>query len=493
MRRIGTFFLATLLMCGAADARSKGGFSGGSKGFSSGSKSFSSGSSSKSVFSSAPSRPATAPTTSFKGFSAPASKASEPVRPPVASFDSVGARAQAEKASQDAFRASQERARATAAPREPLFRSEPRPQPSVATVQNRTTSGDGRVAANNNSAPVANDNRSRTIVIERTVNGGMPDWYWIWLLSNQNQNNRSRDEWLYHNQSTLSPAQMQELRSKDVGLEERLRKLESEGLKRDPNAPIPEEAASARPAVKEASSGGSSFLLWAAFAILASTVIFLVFVRGTPTKKNRSMTASPQPADRQERQETLMPNVFNPLGFTVGGYVRIETVELMNATFQVVLISEFTRQVGKRTLRFVDYALHDPHFGDGEGTYVTLRALPQEDRSNKLVLWRPKSEFGFSDEFMSILNEPELRDDESGLTYQKVGAFEAQVRELSEDGLNTLSLKYWDFVNTEGKEPRFFLVEMDTSDREGWTQTYTGSEVSVDDVKSIAGNTSKVA
>ena len=80
------------------------------------------------------------------------------------------------------------------------------------------------------------------------------------------------------------------------------------------------------------------------------------------------------PAD--EKPEVELPSDFyNPLKFKFGGYVRVDTPDLSSATFSVDMVSELTRSIGGKTLKVTDYSLHDPDFGDKEGTWVTVRCI----------------------------------------------------------------------------------------------------------------------
>jgi hypothetical protein len=102
---------------------------------------------------------------------------------------------------------------------------------------------------------------------------GISPWFWIWLMDH----NSNRDEWVYHHRDQISEQQMQELRRRDAGLDDRLRRLEQSGVQRDPSIKvdgIDERAHSVAP-----STHHSHAWLWIGITILILALFYwLVFV-----------------------------------------------------------------------------------------------------------------------------------------------------------------------------------------------------------------------
>ena len=181
-------------------------------------------------------------------------------------------------------------------------------------------------------------------------------------------------------------------------------------------------------------------------------------------------------------------DLYNPLKLSLGGFVKIATPDYIAYTFSIEMMSEFTRQIAKRTLKFVDYSLFDPDRGQ-DGTYITLRVIPQDDGKLDCLLLRPKDELPFSKELQKALKGKELVDNESQVKYTMRASHKASIREAKADGsVNRLQVEYWDFINEEEQQPRFYVVEMDLSDREGMIQTYTGSLIAKEDVKPVGSH-----
>lgn len=188
------------------------------------------------------------------------------------------------------------------------------------------------------------------------------------------------------------------------------------------------------------------------------------------------------------KRKPLVIDLYNPLKLSVGGYVRIETPEFFGYTFSVEKIAEFTRRIGKSTIRSVDYVLWDPDKGE-EGVEVTVRVLPGNAEGEfKCYLLRQTGEFAHDDDYDHALKKDEI--EAEGVLYQKVGMNNAELREVTADGTSSLRLRYWDFINEEGPEPRLFVVELDLSDREGVISTFTGHPLPYGDVKPVSGHTS---
>lgn len=201
----------------------------------------------------------------------------------------------------------------------------------------------------------------------------------------------------------------------------------------------------------------------------------------------RGKSAQP-PRTAETRHAEALPGIFNPLKLSIGGFLRIETPELVARTFSVEQLSEFTRYIAKRELKFTDYALSDPTAGTN-GLWVTIRAIPKDSENLDCMLLTCRFESGYTPELAAALEGDTIVDQDSGVTYRKVGSYECSIRKVSKDGINRLSLKYWDFVNEEEPQPRFYIVEMDQSDREGWIEAYFGTRLSHQDVVPIAGHT----
>lgn len=67
-------------------------------------------------------------------------------------------------------------------------------------------------------------------------NDGFSPWFWLWLMDRPHY----RDQWVYHNYDRMDPARLAELKRNDADLDNRLRALEAQGVKRDPSYVPPE-------------------------------------------------------------------------------------------------------------------------------------------------------------------------------------------------------------------------------------------------------------
>ena len=199
--------------------------------------------------------------------------------------------------------------------------------------------------------------------------------------------------------------------------------------------------------------------------------------------------SKPPPTPVQQVNTAAMPTVFNPLKFAVGGFVRIQAGGLDARTFSVENVEEYTRRIGTEKLVFTDYVFLDT---DGkEETWATVRVIPKTKGGYDCLLLSPRFESGYTDELAKALEGDTLKDDESEVIYRKLGQFKASVREISADGTKRRDVEYWDFINEEEAQPRFYLVEMDLSDRKGWIQTFLGTPIAIEDVAPISGHTSQ--
>lgn len=113
-------------------------------------------------------------------------------------------------------------------------------------------------------------------------------WFWMWLMEHNNQ--RQRDDWVYHNRDRVSQEQMDQLRRRDSGIDERLRKLESDGVKRDTEYRIPEseyrnKTVTAPAETSATSSGFKTFWLTIGFMLLLGAFVYLVFFKRFPSRR----------------------------------------------------------------------------------------------------------------------------------------------------------------------------------------------------------------
>lgn len=192
---------------------------------------------------------------------------------------------------------------------------------------------------------------------------------------------------------------------------------------------------------------------------------------------------------RNDERPATPPDLYNPLKLALGGFVRIDTPELMAATFSVEWISEFTRHIGGQKLMSVDYSLHDPDFGGEGGTYLTVRVIPQDRNELGCFVLFPDVEEPYSREVEAIIDSAgEIKVGDK--VYRKEGAYEASLREVSSEGLKRLTIKYGDFSLVEGTGHPYYVAEMDLTDKKGLYHGYFAEPIHRDDVKPIAGHTS---
>ena len=192
------------------------------------------------------------------------------------------------------------------------------------------------------------------------------------------------------------------------------------------------------------------------------------------------------PVDENPKVE-LPANFYNPLGFALGGYVRVGTTELSSATFSVDILSELTRSIGGKALKVTDYSLHDPDFGEAkDGTWLTVRCIDQGKGKFDCVLLFPHQEMKYSLDMEKKLKAKEYVDKGAKVKYQKFAENKASLREIPREENTPKSITYYDYVNNDGPELRLYVIEV--NDETGWIQTYHGTPLDPLDVKAIAGH-----
>ena len=183
---------------------------------------------------------------------------------------------------------------------------------------------------------------------------------------------------------------------------------------------------------------------------------------------------------------------FNPMKLSIGGYVGIDTTNYFKKTFSVEKIGEFTRQIGTRSLLFADYVLKSED--EGKETWVTVRAIPEDGRRGPVscYLFVPHQEMGYDQKTEKVFNGQKVVDNDLRKTFLACGKphwSEASVREASTEGVESLRIKYWDFIHEEKKGPNLhLLVEMDLTNKKGWIQTFLGTPCATEDIRPIAGH-----
>ena len=224
MRFIRTSILlacALALFTGDALARGGGGFKGGGGGFSAG----------KSFSSPAPKNFST-PQSAPKAFVAPT-----PVKPAAPPPPKAGAKPPNYDAAAQRARTEAESANRFQAAKSPPAQPAPAAKPSQQTRVDAPKAGEP--SRENSWAPRYRGTQEERRVVERyTVyqqNDGVSPWFWMYLMQSNNQNQRQNDEWIYHNRERLSPERLEDLRRQDADLDKRLKTLEEQGVKKDPN------------------------------------------------------------------------------------------------------------------------------------------------------------------------------------------------------------------------------------------------------------------
>lgn len=261
------FVLVVALIPPDVLAKGGGGFSGGGRSYSSPSRSYSSPSPSRSY--SAPSMPSTrSPSRSFSTPSVPSSPPKQSVTPPKTDYNSGAGRALERTQSQKKFESTQPKTDANDYSRQRI--KDLRHDLSYERMQNRE---------------LRNRQTFGRYYGQTTVyryNDGFNVFFWLWLLDRPRND---RDMWVYNHRDEMDRARYEALLQKDTNLEQRLKELEAQGVKKDPSyvpAGVDRDLMYNDEQVKkiyEESRKPSFPWGWSIFIILFVAVVIVFFVR----------------------------------------------------------------------------------------------------------------------------------------------------------------------------------------------------------------------
>ncbi|MBU1742382.1 MAG: hypothetical protein KKC37_12625, partial [Proteobacteria bacterium] len=178
---------------------------------------------------------------------------------------------------------------------------------------------------------------------------------------------------------------------------------------------------------------------------------------GSEKKKRRTLwekwTQKEEPPEREDQK------IFNPLHIYVGGFVSLSDPEV-SGDFEVKTVAEYDRGADKMTRALVSL---------GEETHLVETDLDEADGKVKTYLFHNVDEFGFDEEFLKILGDPEMTD-EDGVTFQNaLGTKEpvtAVARVITDPGgaVDKRSLSLWAYEREAPQGMEYLHIEMDEAD-----------------------------
>ena len=195
---------------------------------------------------------------------------------------------------------------------------------------------------------------------------------------------------------------------------------------------------------------------------------------------------------------------YNPLDLRIGSPVPMAFAngpEYANYNFTVGEIRDYIRRIGGQEFSFTDYVLQGVNtktFDADQAIIARVRVIPNTAGAHDSLLLRLSDEFGFAEDFLSVLKDTtgrfEVRVDDSSPpeVFTRINdlrdSYEAAVLVISQttaDGkappgkTSTVKLEYWDYWReveiAPGKTAKEFLfVEMNSDT--GWFQIWRGRE-----------------
>ncbi len=114
-------------------------------------------------------------------------------------------------------------------------------------------------------------------------------WFWLWLMDRPMH---QRDTWVYNHRDQIDPARYEEMKKKDADLENRLKALEAQGVKKDPSY-VPQgidrdlmySDEAVKKAYEEKTKSGFPWGWVLGIALLIGLVYLIFFVRWNIKKK----------------------------------------------------------------------------------------------------------------------------------------------------------------------------------------------------------------
>lgn len=189
---------------------------------------------------------------------------------------------------------------------------------------------------------------------------------------------------------------------------------------------------------------------------------------GSDKKKGRTLwekwTQKEEPPEREDQK------IFNPLNIYVGGFVSLSDPEV-SGDFEVKVVAEYDRGADKMTRALVSL---------GEETHLIETDLDEADGKVKTYLFHNVDEFGFDEEFLKILGDPEITD-EDGVAFQNaLGVKEpvtAAVRVITDPfgPADKRSFSLWAYEREAPQGLEYLHIEMDEAD--GYFVIQVGREI----------------
>ncbi len=192
--------------------------------------------------------------------------------------------------------------------------------------------------------------------------------------------------------------------------------------------------------------------------------------RGGSSDKKKRRTLWEKWTQKEDPPEREDQKIFNPLNIYVGGFVTLSDPEV-RGDFEVKTVAEYDRGADKMTRALVSL---------GEETHLIEVDLDEADGKVKTYLFHNVDEFGFDEEFLKILGDPEITDDD-GVTFQNaLGVKEpvtAAVRVITDPlgPVDKRSLSLWAYEREAPQGMEYLHIEMDEAD--GFFVIQVGREI----------------
>lgn len=176
-----------------------------------------------------------------------------------------------------------------------------------------------------------------------------------------------------------------------------------------------------------------------------------------PEKKGRTLwekwTQKEEPTPRADAQ------LFNPADILVGGFVSLSDPEV-SGDFEVTTVAEYDRGADKCLRALVS--------GSGE-THLMEVDYDEADDKVKFYLFHDVAEFGFDEEFLKLLGEPELVDDDGVVFVNALEVKEpipATVRIVTDPNgpVDKRSLSLWAYERDAPQGMEYLHIELDEAD-----------------------------
>ena len=162
---------------------------------------------------------------------------------------------------------------------------------------------------------------------------------------------------------------------------------------------------------------------------------------------------------------------FNPLDVFVGGFVSLSDMEV-SGDFEVTAVAEYDRAGVDKLFRAL--------ISQGERSFIFEVDVEEADGAVRTYLFNNVDEFGFDEEFLHMLSNEEIEDND-GIRYQNVilggEPVHAEVTVVTDPGgrPDKRRLSLWAFEREAPEGAQYLHVEMDEAD--GYFLIQAGREV----------------